>query len=65
MEIEKLRGQISLMIVAHRLSTIVDCDRIDVLSNGAIESRGTHSERLLTPKTYKTLYASQNGSKCE
>lgn len=61
LEIEKLRSQTSVVIVAHRLSTVIACDRIYVLSDGKIESSGTHSELLLTSETYKKLYASQQG----
>ena len=57
-EIEKLHGQISSVIVAHRLSTVINCDRIYVLSKGVVESCGSHKELLLTSKTYKKLYAS-------
>lgn len=64
-EIEKLHGQISVMIVAHRLSTVIACDRIYVLSDGVIEGSGTHSELLLASKTYKQLYASQREGGCE
>ncbi|OIR19133.1 heterocyst differentiation ATP-binding protein HepA [mine drainage metagenome] len=59
-EIEKLRGQISVVMVAHRLSTVMACDRIYVLSNGTIESSGTHSELLQISNTYKKLYANQH-----
>ncbi|MBA4416980.1 MAG: hypothetical protein C0392_03570 [Syntrophus sp. (in: bacteria)] len=59
-EIEKLRSQISVVIVAHRLSTVVACDRIYVLLNGEIENSGTHSELLLRSETYKRLYANQH-----
>ena len=64
-EIEKQHGRISVVIAAHRLSTVIACDRIYVLSNGEIESNGTHSELLLKSKTYKKLYASQSGRDCE
>lgn len=61
-EIEKLHGKISTVIVAHRLSTVMACDRIYVLSNGEIENSGTHAELLLTSKIYSQLYASQRNS---
>lgn len=64
-EIEKLHGQISSVIVAHRLSTVMGCDRIYVLSNGVIESSGSHAELLLTSNTYKKLYKSQRNGDCE
>ena len=59
-EIEKLRGKVSTIIVAHRLSTVIACDRIYVLSDGAIECSGSHSELLQKSKIYKKLYASQS-----
>lgn len=59
-EIGKLHGQVSVMIVAHRLSTVIACDRIYVLSDGAIESSGTHSQLLHSSKIYKKLYMPQH-----
>ena len=61
-EIEQLRGRISLLVVAHRLSTVMSCDRIYVLANGEVECSGTHAELLVKSKTYKTLYNTQVGA---
>lgn len=61
-EIEKLQGTISTIIVAHRLSTIKACDRIYLMSDGAIDSVGTHEELLEISDTYKQLNQLQDHS---
>lgn len=46
-------------IVAHRLSTIKECDLILVMNDGAIVEQGTHDELLAMDGFYKELYMSQ------
>lgn len=43
------------MIVAHRLSTIINCDIIYVIDDGKIVASGTHRELLKKSKMYKKL----------
>lgn len=49
----------SIIIVAHRFSTIRDADEILVLDNGRIVERGTHDELMELDGGYKKLYLKQ------
>jgi ABC-type multidrug transport system fused ATPase/permease subunit len=52
------RGK-TLFIVAHRLSTVIDSDRILVLNESRLVAEGTHGELLSTNDYYRQLVASQ------
>lgn len=43
------RGQRSVLVVAHRLSTVTNADQILVLQHGRIQASGTHAELLRAP----------------
>ncbi len=45
----RARGQRSLLVVTHRLSTVTHADQILVLQHGRIQATGTHAELLRTP----------------
>jgi ABC-type multidrug transport system fused ATPase/permease subunit len=45
----------TLIVIAHRLSTVVDSDQIVVLEHGKVVGVGTHSELVLTTPLYKEL----------
>ena len=53
-----MQGRTAIM-VAHRLSTIQDCDRIMVMHHGRIRETGTHQELLQQNGIYKRLYELQ------
>ena len=57
--ITKLISNKTALIIAHRLSTVIDADRIVILNNGVIENVGKHSTLLKNSKTYRSLYELQ------
>lgn len=54
--IEKLRGQITTIIIAHRLATVKNCDTIFVMDKGGVIESGNHSELLRKNALYKSLW---------
>ena len=57
--LEKMRSVGTMLIVAHRLSTIQHADNIIVLSHGKILEQGTHQELLARHGRYYQLYTLQ------
>ena len=55
---EKL-ADTTTIIIAQRISSVRDCDRIIVLEDGEIDGIGTHDELLLSNAVYKEVYDSQ------
>ncbi len=47
------------LIIAQRISSVQECDRIIVIENGEINGIGTHSELLETNTIYREVYESQ------
>jgi len=58
--IDSLRGNRTLFIVAHRLSTIRRADRILVMEKGRIAQQGTHEELMSQPGLYRDLASLQS-----
>ncbi|MCU1477728.1 MAG: multidrug transporter ATP-binding protein [Subtercola sp.] len=49
----------TMIVVAQRVSTIIDADQILVLEDGLVVDRGTHSELLERSETYREIVESQ------
>jgi ATP-binding cassette subfamily B protein len=52
-------ASVTTLIVAHRLSSVVDCDQILVLENGQIAESGRHEELLNLKGIYAEMYEKQ------
>lgn len=61
--LEKMRNIGTMLVVAHRLSTVQHADRIIVLSHGEIEEQGTHRELIAKRGRYYQLYMLQYSKK--
>lgn len=51
------------VFVAHRLSTIRNCDRIIVMSRGIVVEQGSHDELMSMGGVYKNMWQSQAGAR--
>lgn len=54
--INNLKGEYTILTIAHRLATVVDSDKIFVVDKGKIIATGTHEELLKNCKLYKQIY---------
>jgi subfamily B ATP-binding cassette protein MsbA len=57
--IENLTKNKTTIIIAHRLSTVMNCDKILVFENGQIIEEGKHEFLVNNSSTYKNLYEKQ------
>ena len=58
--IDNLVENHTIIIVAHRLTTIVNSDVIYVIDKGRVIAQGTHEELLKSCKEYQKLYKKEN-----
>ena len=57
--IESLKGKYTIFIVAHRLSTVRDADKIILLKNGMVEAGGTFEDLMDSSVLFKRMVESQ------
>jgi ATP-binding cassette, subfamily B, bacterial len=58
----RMRGERTVILVAHRLSTVVHADRIHVMEDGRITQSGSHDDLVSSPGLYRTLWSIQTGN---
>jgi ATP-binding cassette subfamily B protein len=58
-ELERIARGRTALVIAHRLSTVMDADQILVLDHGRIVERGTHGELLAAQGEYARMWALQ------
>lgn len=54
--INNMKGTYTILIIAHRLSTVINSDRILLIDDGKIVAEGTHKDLYATNELYRNLY---------
>ena len=60
-ELKKISDERTVVIIAHRISSIIHADQILVLDNGRLVERGTHEQLLAKKGYYSTVFHHQYG----
>ncbi|MGH8569607.1 MAG: hypothetical protein ACREXU_16770 [Gammaproteobacteria bacterium] len=58
-ELERIAEDRTTLVIAHRLSTVIDADQILVMEGGRIVERGSHRELLQRGEVYGRMWALQ------
>lgn len=54
--IDNMKNKYTILIIAHRFSTVINSDKIYFMEDGVIKASGTHKDLLKKSKSYKELY---------
>ena len=60
--LEKIMENRTSIVVAQRISTVLNADKIVVIDKGQIAAEGTHAELIKSSKIYQEIYESQLGN---
>ena len=63
--IDNIRGHSTIIMIAHRLSTVIGADRILLVGDGGIISQGTHQELMKSCEAYRELYMMEESNEDE
>ena len=58
--INSLKGKFTMIIIAHRMSTIKDASKIFVIENGEIKETGSHEDLINANGVYQRLVETQS-----
>ncbi len=58
----KLRRERTVVVIAHRITTVLDADRIVLIARGRVAEQGTHRELLAAGQVYARLVAAWGGT---
>jgi len=58
--LENIRGTRTIVMIAHRLSTVINADRIYFMEDGRILDQGTHQELIGRCEAYRALYEAES-----
>ncbi|WP_426450202.1 ABC transporter ATP-binding protein [Paenibacillus sp. S-38] len=59
--LKELMAETTCILIAQRISSVLDADRILVLEDGEIAAEGTHAELMQSSRVYQDIYRSQLG----
>jgi len=53
--IKKMKGERTIILIAHRLSTVSGCDRIYLLDHGQVQAQGTYNELVQKSDQFRKM----------
>ncbi len=59
-QLREQKGDSTLILISHRINTLMQADRILVLEDGRVSAVGTHCELIQTPGLYRRIYEAQS-----
>ena len=58
--IDQLKGRFTIIVIAHRLATVKNADRIVILENGKIQEIGSFNELIEKSEEFREMIRLQN-----